>query len=113
MTVRPPRSIMPKDVVSAGFNVFEHEVAEEKISALAEAGKKAEKAMAALHAFDEQPNENEDRQQLVRMAARAVWAWFIQRELCGLRNHRPVIQSLRIPAEVLNRLGEMPPRTKP
>jgi Family of unknown function (DUF6665) len=108
--VRPPRSIMPRDLGSASFNVFENEIAQEKISTLADAGKKAEKAMEALHAFDAAPTPGLDQLELVRAAARAVWAWFIQRELCGLRNHQPVIQSLNIPAEVLNRLGEMPKR---
>ena len=35
----------------------------------------------------------------------AVYAYFIQRELCGLRRHHDVIREYRIPAEVLVRLG--------
>ena len=38
-------------------------------------------------------------------AADAVYAFFIQRELCGLRRHDAVIRDLRIPREVLVRLG--------
>jgi hypothetical protein len=100
---------MPGKLASSAFNTFEYEIAEEKVSALAEAGRKAEKAMVALQAFDAGPPGDGDRDLLVRLAVRAVWAWFIQRELCGLRDHQPMIQSLSIPVEVLNRLGEMPP----
>ena len=91
-----------------GINVLEYEVVEEKVSALAEAGHKAEKAMAALRAFDENPTANGDRQKLVDAAAQIIWGWFIQRELIGMRNHRPVIKELGIPPEVLNRMGVMP-----
>ena len=67
-------------------------------------------AMAALHAFNAEPPADGDREVLIHAAVRDDWAWFIQRELCGLRNHKPVIQSLNILPEVLNRPGEMPPR---
>jgi hypothetical protein len=36
-----------------------------------------------------------------------VWKYFIQRELCGLRDQRDVIREYRIPNEVLMRLGAM------
>jgi hypothetical protein len=41
------------------------------------------------------------------LAAQAVYAYFIQRELCGLRRHRDVIREYAIPDEVLARLGAM------
>jgi hypothetical protein len=34
-----------------------------------------------------------------------VWCFFIQRELCGFRDHRSITAELKIPREVLGRLG--------
>ena len=45
------------------------------------------------------------RERLLREAAQAVYAYFIQRELCGLRRHAEVIREYSIPREVLVRLG--------
>lgn len=42
---------------------------------------------------------------LVRKASREVWAFFVQRELCGLRDQKQVIAYCGIPQEVLVRLG--------
>ena len=42
---------------------------------------------------------------LLKRAAEAVYAYFIQRELCGMRRHQDVIREYRIPNEVLVRLG--------
>ena len=61
--------------------------------------------MAALRAFDSAAGTAEQRLVLVKAAARAVWMFFVQRELCGLRDQREVIRFYGIPQEVLNRLG--------
>ena len=45
--------------------------------------------------------------EMVKAAAREVWKYFIQRELCGVRDQRDVIREYRIPQEVLMRLGAM------
>jgi hypothetical protein len=85
----------------------ENEIAAEKASALGHHGRLAERAVAALHAFDASPQPGVDRTTLVRTASREVWKYFIQRELCGLRDQRDVIREYRIPQEVLVRLGAM------
>ena len=51
-----------------------------------------------------------EREQLVDTAAQAVWALFVQRDICGLRNTRDVIQRYGIPNHVLARLGAAPRR---
>ena len=62
--------------------------------------------MAALRAFDAAPGgEPEARLTLVKAAARQVWAFLVQRELCGLRDQKQVIRQYGIPGEVLVRLG--------
>jgi hypothetical protein len=61
--------------------------------------------MAALRAFDAAPGAADERVRLVKAAAREVWAFLVQRELCGLRDQKQVIKDYGIPGEVLVRLG--------
>ena len=46
-----------------------------------------------------------DRPAALKAAADAVWGLFIQRELMGQRNQKPLIEHYGIPKEVLARLG--------
>jgi hypothetical protein len=89
----------------AGFNVLEGELLAEKASSLGHHGRLVEKAMAALRAFDAAPGPAEERVRLVKIAAREVWAFLVQRELCGLRDQKQVVKDYGIPGEVLVRLG--------
>lgn len=84
---------------------IETEVLAEKAASLGHHGRLVEKTMAALKAFDAEPGVAEDRLVLVKAAARAVWSFFVQRELCGMRDHREIIRFYEIPPEVLVRLG--------
>jgi len=87
------------------FNVLEDELLAEKASSLGHHGRLVEKAMAALRAFDAAPGDPDERMRLSRKAAREVWAFFVQRELCGFRDQKEVIRQYGIPGEVLVRLG--------
>ena len=94
-----------RQALTSGFGPVENEIIGEKASALGHHGRQAQKAVAALHAFDAAPQPGVERLELVKAAAREVWKYFIQRELCGLRDQRDVIREYRIPEEVLMRLG--------
>jgi hypothetical protein len=98
MSLRPPQSYQP----SADFNALDHEIAAEKAAALGRAGWKVEQTLARLR---EHGGNAEDRTGLLREAAEAVHAYFIQRELCGMRRHEGVIREYDIPKAVLVRLG--------
>jgi hypothetical protein len=87
------------------FNVLEADLLAEKASALGHQGRLVEEAMTALRAFDAAPGDPDERARLVRKAARAVWAFLVQRELCGLRDQKQIIRDYGIPGEVLARLG--------
>jgi hypothetical protein len=89
----------------AGFDILEGEVLAEKASSLGHHGRQVEKAMTALRAFDTASGHPDERAALVRKAAREVWAFLVQRELCGLRDQKQVIKDYGIPGEVLVRLG--------
>ncbi|UUP16362.1 DUF6665 family protein [Nitratireductor thuwali] len=84
-----------------GIATLDYELAEEMAVALGEAGRRAERALARLHA--QAPDEADPA--LLKAAADAVYAYFIQRELCGLKRHDAVIHDMGIPRKVLARLG--------
>lgn len=90
----------------SAFNVLEADLMAEKASSLGHHGRLVEAAMEALRRFDAEPGGHpEDRLKLVKAAARHVWAYFVQRELCGLRDQKQIINDYGIPGEVLARLG--------
>jgi hypothetical protein len=77
----------------------ETELAQERASALGRAGSRVEAAIANLEAGT--PGA-------LAEATRATWAYLIQREACGLNDHRRVIAEYRIPRAVMTRLGAAP-----
>lgn len=85
-----------------GLEVLDYEIVAEMATALGTAGRKVEASMARLHTHQ---GDSEERMALVKEAAGVVYAYFVQRELCGLKRHDDVIREYRIPREVLVRLG--------
>jgi hypothetical protein len=111
MSLRPPSSASGSSVSEVLFDALGHEILSEKAAALGRAGAQAELCLVRLRAHtDEDDAESAGerearRKKLLKEAADAVYAFFIQRELCGLRRHDAVIRELGIPREVLVRLG--------
>jgi len=75
----------------------------EKAATLGRSAARMETALARLAA----PQADDDREDLLKAASMAVWHFFIQREVCGLRDHRAVIADYAIPKAVLRRLGAL------
>lgn len=100
MSVRPPSIFAPKP--EQGLDLLGHEIMAEKASALGRAGERAVRALSALR---EASADDPQRNALLRDTADAVYAYFIQRELCGMRRHHEIIREFAIPNEVLARLG--------
>ena len=88
--------------LSSGVGSIENEILGEKASSLGHHGRQVEQAMAALNAHEGSADE---RRILLKAAARAVWKYIVQREACGMRDHREAIRLYGIPGEVLARLG--------
>lgn len=88
--------------LQTGVDTLDYEMAEEMAVSLGRAGERVARTLAAYTADRDDP---EKRPTLLREAARAVHAYFIQRELCGLRRHDDAIRHYGIPPEVLARLG--------
>ncbi len=86
----------------AGLDLLGHEILAEKAAALGRSAQKAEQALARLRVHQ---GGEDDRKALVKAAADAVYAYFVQRELCGFRRHDEIIRDYAIPGEVLVRLG--------
>jgi hypothetical protein len=76
------------------------ELVEEQAAALGRMGRKAEAALAALRA-----HEGEGRAEVLQAAADAVWCFFVQREVMGLRDRAQIVADYQIPREVMVRLG--------
>jgi hypothetical protein len=105
MPLRPPHSFKQSISIEGGFNVLEYELLSERASSLGRTGLKVEEALAKLRAWNADRQATDQRDNLLNEAADAVWAFFVQREICGLRNGREVIQRYAIPGEVLAKVG--------
>jgi hypothetical protein len=102
MSLRPPNFLWKTSAGDAAFDLLGHEILAEKAAGLGRTGAQAEVCLARLR--DHQGSEAE-RERLIKAAAHAVYAWFIQRELCGFRRHDDVARQHDIPRVVLARLG--------
>lgn len=100
MPVRPPSIYSGRQEQT--LNVLDYELLAEKAAALGRASERVGTALAQLSAYSGEPQQ---RRVLLKAAADAVYAYFIQRELCGLRRHDDAIREFAIPREVLVRLG--------
>lgn len=100
MSLRPPSHYQHNPSGKSPLNILEYELMAERADALGRAGLRAE---AALQRLKEATPDN--REHLLDAAAAEVYAMFIQREMCGLRNGRDVIARYGIPGAVVARLG--------
>ena len=83
------------------------EVAKEKADALGIAGKALEVALRQLRSFDAGENSaGRTRAELVERAAERALRLIVQREACGLRDSKYVLEFYDVPADVAARLGK-------
>ncbi|RVD59786.1 hypothetical protein EN828_07610 [Mesorhizobium sp. M2D.F.Ca.ET.185.01.1.1] len=101
MSVRMPTNFGRSGAQESALDLLGHEILAEKAAALGRAGERVEQTLRKLREGGEGPH----RARLLKEAAAAVHAYFIQRELCGLRRHDAVIREYDIPRAVLVRLG--------
>jgi hypothetical protein len=100
---------------------LDYEIAREKASALGRLGRRLEAALAALAAFDTQPEDEaptspairpERREELVASAGEVLWCFIVQREACGLRDSARAMRDYGVPSEVRLRMGVFPRSAK-
>ncbi len=102
MSLLPPGRPSPTGLPPQGMVALDYEIAQEQASALGRAGRRVAEALAALAGCDRTAPH---RGALLREAAAAVWAYFVQREMIGFRRHDDAVSVYAIPDEVLARLG--------
>lgn len=105
MTVRPPQALAPSFSKDTGLNILEYELMSERADAFGRHGLKVEKALELLAGRLAAGCGEEEREDLLNDAADKVWAFFIQREICGLRSQKDATRRYAIPPEVIARLG--------
>jgi hypothetical protein len=101
MSVRMPSNFGQSSAQESALDLLGHEILAEKAAALGRTGQRVEETLKKLR----ENSDDEHRAWLLKEAAAAVHAYFIQRELCGLRRHESVIREYDIPRAVLVRLG--------
>jgi hypothetical protein len=99
-SLRLPQSFERRLAGESFEAAFNHEVAGEQAAAIGRMGRRAEAALAALSA-----HEGEGRAEVLKKAADAVWCFFVQREVMGLRDRAQIVADYQIPGEVMVRLG--------
>ena len=102
--VRPPKSLQ-SSTGSDSLDALAYEAAQETATALGRIGSKLEIALEALRRHDETAGANQDRDALVQEAADAAWILFIQRDHLGLRTDHHLLNTYKIPKEVMARVG--------
>jgi len=102
MSLRLPGQNSSPAPGQTGVDVLDYELMSEKAASLGRAGYYAEQYLRRLHEYE---GGAEERVVLLKKTVEAVYAWFIQRELCGLKRHDSLIREYSIPKEVLVRLG--------
>jgi hypothetical protein len=110
MVVRLPQSLSTGLQLEAGWSALDYELREQKAQTLGTLSGQVEQALAALRAFDVETGRSdreERRRALLEEAADRVWAFMIQREVCGFRNWEAVVKDYGIPREVLSRVGQV------
>ena len=95
MSLRLPGQYANPGKATDGLDLLDHEIAAEKAAALGRAGERVERSLAEL--CRRMRATRTTRARLLKAAAEAVYAYFIQRELCGLRRHQDVIREYQIP----------------
>ena len=102
MTLKPLSNLSAASLRDGAFEALGYEIMAEKAASRGRAGARVEASLARL---DQAGSAAADRAALLRDAADAVYAYFIQRELAGFRRHDEVIRIYRIPRAVLASLG--------
>jgi len=84
-----------------------YELLREAASSLCRAGERLDEALSALRAADAPPASG-TRAVLVAAAAKALFNYVVQREVCGLRDVDFALRELAVPREVWIRMGPAP-----
>jgi len=103
MPIRPPRNLTSlPGLGQTGASILEHEMLAEQAAGLGHAEHLFLKALKQLEQIKPGANDTEDIYQSV---ADALYAYIVQREVCGLRSHDDIYEFYDIPPQVRARVG--------
>ncbi len=102
MSLRMPKDFQGVLMQNSGTSVLHAELVAEQAVSLGIAGRKVAEAMAALQELSSVAPGYSDT---LNAAAKAVYQYFVQRELNGLMDHKDAIARYGIGPDVLARLG--------
>ncbi len=107
MSVQPPRIFhRPSDNSDPITAALQHEILGEKASNLGRLQKKLEIALQDLRKAQDLEPDNEEQMKTARAeACQALWYVTIQRELCGLTQHKTYFDQLNVPSDVRIGMG--------
>jgi hypothetical protein len=101
------------DILRSGYDTLQHELDQEKASALGRLGRRLESALAELAACPQAPDGGpEARHHLVAQAGYALWLFVVQREACGLNDSAQIMRRYGVPNEVRYHMGPLPMRSR-
>lgn len=103
-----PRLDWASAIAQSGNDVLAHELQAERASALGIAGRRLERALAALAAA---PGDQVDA--CMNEAGRLAWEFMVMREMAGLRDWPVVVRLYAIPKAVQRRMGMVTTLTRP
>jgi hypothetical protein len=112
MSFRLPRHFASQHR-EANVEALNYEILQESAATLARLGRRMERALDALAAFDAADGGGEadgERDALVAAAGEAVWYYAVQREVMGLSDSEAVLREFGVPREVRLRMGLPRPR---
>lgn len=121
MSVKPPRMLRTRQTIANPLEALEHEVLQEKMATLSRLGRRLEKTLEQVAAFEAAASEGDrhgeaaaEREMLLSEAGEALWHFVIQREAMGLRNTEQMLRQYRVPPAVRARMGmaRRPKRSK-
>jgi hypothetical protein len=110
MSFRLPRHFASQHR-EANVEALNYELLQESAATLARQGRRLERALEALAAFDAAQGTATgaeaaaERDALVATAGEALWYYVIQREVMGLSETESVLRQLGVPREVRLRMG--------
>ncbi|HEU4600479.1 MAG TPA: hypothetical protein VFS24_00855 [Steroidobacteraceae bacterium] len=84
---------------------LESQFAQEAALSFAIAGRKLRSALDRLHAFDVNPTEGVNREELIAIAGEAFWCYVVHRETLGLVDAEYIAKEYGVPTEVQRAMG--------
>jgi hypothetical protein len=110
MSYRLPRHFASQHR-EANVEALNHELLQESAETLGRLGRRMERALQELAAFDAAGGADggaeaaAERDALVAAAGEAVWYYVVQREVMGLRDAEMLLRELGVPREVRLQMG--------